>query len=237
MIGSEEIETQRRYYSETAGQYDSMHLEGNDEHFLALSFLVGVIDYLKINSILDVGSGTGRAVHYIKKLRPDIRVIGIEPVQELREIGYSKGLSKNDLISGDATNLYFDDADFDLVCEFGVLHHIKRPHSAVSEMLRVAKKAVFISDSNNFGQGSILSRLIKQVINLVGLWNLADLIKTLGKGYTLSQGDGLAYSYSVFDNYKQIKAQCKSVHLLNTKDGLINFYKTAGHIALLGIKK
>ena len=231
------IEIQQRYYSETASQYDSMHLCENDEHFFALSFMVAALDYLDIHSILDIGSGTGRAVQYLKKLRPELRVVGIEPVKELREIGYSKGLSDDELRDGDATSLHYNTAEFDLVCEFGVLHHINKPTLAVAEMLRVSNKAIFISDSNNFGQGSILARSIKQTLNLVSLWKLADLIKTKGKGYTISEGDGLSYSYSVFNNYKQIQNQCRSVHLLNTKDGAIDPYKTASHVALLGIKR
>jgi hypothetical protein len=65
---------------------------------------------------------------------------------------------------------------------------------------------------------------------------MADHIKTKGRGYTISAGDGLAYSYSVFDNYQQIQKKCSRIHLLNTMDGQINFYRTASHIALLGIK-
>lgn len=237
MTNLTEIEIQQRYYAETANQYDSMHLDKNDEHFFALSFMVGAIDYLGIHSILDIGSGTGRAVQYLKNLRQDLRVVGVEPVRELREIGYSKGLSEDELIDGDATNLKFKSADFDLVCEFGVLHHIKKPDPAVAEMLRVSGKAVFISDSNNFGQGSMAARSIKQFINFMSLWKLTDLIKTRGKGYTISEGDGLAYSYSVFNNYRQIRDKCRSIHLLNTKDGFIDPYKTASHVALLGIKK
>jgi SAM-dependent methyltransferase len=230
-----EIEIQKRYYAETATQYDSIHLDESDEHFFALSFLVGAIDYLKFRSIFDIGSGTGRAIRYIKSHHPEVRVVGIEPQKELRQIGYSQGFSENDLLDGKATKLYYDASDFDLVCEFGVLHHIRNPELAVSEMLRVAGIAVFISDSNNFGQGSIAARLLKQAIYFIGLWKIADLIKTRGKGYTISNGDGLTYSYSVFDNYKQIRAQCRSVHLLNTRDGHINPFTTASHVALLGI--
>lgn len=237
MTNLNEIEIQRSYYAKTAAKYDLMHLDEQDEHFFALSFLASTIDYLGIQSILDIGSGTGRAIQYLKKLRPELRVVGVEPVRELREIGYSKGLSDKELVDGDATNLSFSDDAFDMVCEFGVLHHIKKPDLAVAEMLRVSGKAIFISDSNNFGQGSLVARTVKQVINLVGLWKLADLIKSRGKGYTISEGDGLAYSYSVFTNYEQIKEECRSIHLLNTKDGLINPYKTASHVALLGIKK
>lgn len=234
---ADETEMQRHYYSETAHLYDKMHVNEQGEHFFALSFLVAALDYLKVQSVLDVGSGTGRAIRYIKKQRPNIRIVGIEPVKELRAIGYSQGLSEDDLVDGDATKLEFHAQEFDLVCEFGALHHIRKPERAVSEMLRVAGKAIFISDSNNFGQGSLAMRSIKQMINFFGLWKMADLIKTRGRGFTISEGDGLAYSYSVFNNYKQIQAQCSVIHLLNTSDGHINPYKTARHVALLGVKK
>lgn len=230
------IELQQRYYAETAHEYNKIHVNEKDDHFLALSLMVAALDYLEIQSILDVGSGTGRVLNYIKKKRPNIQIIGMEPVKELREIGYLNGLSQEELISGDATQIEFDDGQFDLVCEFGVLHHIKRSQTAVSEMLRVAKKAIFISDSNNFGQGSSLARFIKQLINALGLWGFADFIKTKGKGYTILEGDGITYSYSVFNNYKQIKHHCKSVHIFNTSEGGMNLYRTASHVALLGVK-
>ncbi|WP_364303610.1 class I SAM-dependent methyltransferase [Moorena sp. SIO4A5] len=140
------------------------------------------------------------------------------------------------LTEGDGLQLHFEDGQFDLVCAFGVLHHIRTPEVAIQEMLRVAKKGIFISDSNNFGQGHFLSRTIKQTLNSMGLWPVADWIKTKGRGYTISEGDGLAYSYSIFKNYRQICQSCKSVHLLNTSPGGINLYKTSDNLTLLGIK-
>ena len=228
---------QRRYYAETAGAYNAMHVDEKDEHSFALCLLVAVLDFLQVRSVLDIGSGTGRAIRHIKKLRPELRIVGIEPVRELREVGYSLGMSTGERVDGDATKLRFGAGEFDLVCEFAVLHHIRRPELAVSEMLRVAGKAIFISDSNNFGHGSRAMRSIKQAINFLGLWKMANLLKTRGKGYTMSAGDGLAYSYSVFNNYKQIEAACRSIHLLNTVNGRVDFYKTASHVALLGVKK
>jgi ubiquinone/menaquinone biosynthesis C-methylase UbiE len=232
-----EIQIQRDYYTQTASSYNSMHVREYDEHFFALAVMVGLLDYCKITSILDIGSGTGRVLSYIKKHRPDIRIVGIEPVAELREIGYQEGLGSSELIEGDATQLSFGDGEFDLVCEFGVLHHIKQPERAVSEMLRVASKAIFISDSNNFGSGSATERFFKQLLNSMMLWPIVDFIKTRGKGYTITEGDGLAYSYSVFNNYAQIRKACQNVHLINTKDGHMNLYRTSTHIAVLGIKK
>lgn len=232
-----EIEMQRQYYADTAAQYDAMHLQDGDEHDFALAFLASILDFLDIRSVLDVGAGTGRVMTFLKRAKPDLAVVGIEPSGALREIGYAKGLSREELIDGDATRTDFGDGAFDLVCEFAVLHHLRNPERAVAEMLRVSRKAIFISDSNNFGQGPAPVRLVKQLLDAMGLWKIADLIKTGGKGYSFSEGDGLAYSYSVFNNYRQIKAQCESVHLLNTRDGHFNLYRTAGHVALLGKKR
>lgn len=231
-----DIEIQRKYYTETAAQYDQLHVVQEDEHYLALAMLVAMLDHYQIRSVLDIGAGTGRTVAYLKQHRPDIRVIGMEPVAALREIGYQQGLAKDELIEGDALALALRPGEYDLVCAFGVLHHIRQPQHAVAEMLRVAGKAVFISDANNFGQGSALLRGFKQAINALGLWKLFDLIKTRGTGYTVSEEDGLAYSYSVFNNYRQIESACSHVHLFNTVGGRINFYRSASHVALMGIK-
>jgi len=76
---------------------------------------------------------------------------------------------------------------------------------------------------------------MKQTLNAMRIWSVADFVKTRGKGYTLSEGDGLAYSYSVFNNFKQISRTC-DVYTFNT-GGRINPYRTSSHVALLGIKR
>ncbi len=232
-----EVEIQRAYYAKTAYRYDDTHVNHEGEHDFALRFLVAAVQHLGIRSILDVGSGTGRVLIEFSRVMPGVTAVGIEPSAELREVGYSKGLSRSQLIDGDAMKLAFEDGSFDLVCEFGALHHISVPSRAVSEMLRVSGKAIFISDVNNFGQGSRMSRLLKQAINAMGLWPLADWIKTRGKGYVMSEGDGLVYSYSVFNDYKQIREACESVHVVNTTDAAPDLYRAASHVALLGIKR
>jgi len=232
-----EVEIQRAYYAKTARQYERQHVDEADEHYLALNIMVGATNFLQVQSILDIGSGTGRAVAFIKNSRPEVEVVGIEPVKELREVGYSQGLSIEELREGNALALDFNDNSVDLVCEFGVLHHVRTPDVVISEMLRVARKAIFLSDSNNFGHGSPFVRFIKQAINAMGLWGIADFIKTRGKGYTVSEGDGLGYSYSVFNNYCQIRRFCSRIHVFNLSDAEINPYRTASTVALLGIKR
>ena len=59
---------QRNYYRTTADQYDRMHNNCADSHAFALAVLVSMIDFFGIQSILDVGSGTGRAYWPLKVL-------------------------------------------------------------------------------------------------------------------------------------------------------------------------
>ena len=237
MSSEEEVNLQRKYYADTAAKYDSMQISERDEHQFALAILSAMIEYHGIRSVLDVGSGTGRALRYLQARHPGVRFVGIEPVDALRKVGHSAGLSSDELRDGDVNALQAADGEFDLVCEFAVLHHVPKPSQAVGEMLRVARKAIFISDANNFGQGGRLARFIKQAINALGLWRAFDYVRTGGKGYHISAGDGLFYSYSVYNNYEQIRAACRTVHQFNTVDACLSLRDSAPLVALLGLKK
>jgi hypothetical protein len=54
-------------------------------------------------------------------------------------------------------------------------------------MLRVAKRAVFLSDSNRFGQGSLPARLLKLALYKIGLWGAFNYLSTFGKGYQVTE--------------------------------------------------
>jgi ubiquinone/menaquinone biosynthesis C-methylase UbiE len=231
------IERQRKFYDDTSSQYDVIHSHDTDEHGWAFGYMSSMLGQLAVTSVLDVGSGTGFALLKLRQRHPEIHSIGIEPSAAQRRAGHQKGLSEADLIEGDATALPFSDQSFDLVCEFGALHHMPSPDLALVEMLRVARKAIFICDTNNFGQGGPAVRFVKQTLNSLGLWPLANWLKTFGKGYAFAEGDGIFYPYSVFSNYKLIRTRCREVHVLGLKDSTPNLYKSASHVALLGIKQ
>ena len=237
MSSEDEVNLQRQYYADTAAKYDAMQISDQDEHQFALAILSAMIEFHGIKSVLDVGSGTGRALRYLKSRHPGVRFVGIEPVEALRKVGHQAGLSPDELKDGDINALAATDGEFDLVCEFAVLHHVPKPKQAVAEMLRVARKAIFISDANNFGQGGLMSRYLKQGINALGLWRVFDWLRTGGKGYHVSAGDGLFYSYSIFNNYDQIRQVCRSVHFFNAVDAGPYLRKSAPHIAIMGIKE
>jgi ubiquinone/menaquinone biosynthesis C-methylase UbiE len=237
MSSDDEVTLQRQFYADTAAKYDAMQISEQDEHQFALAILSAMIEFHDIRSVLDVGSGTGRALRYLKSRHPSVRFVGIEPVEALRKVGHAAGLSHDELKDGDINSLAAADGEFDLVCEFAVLHHVPKPELAVAEMLRVARKAIFISDANNFGQGGLISRYLKQAINALGLWPAFDWLRTGGKGYHVSAGDGLFYSYSAFNDYRQLREACRSIHHFNTVDAGPSLARSAPHVGILGIKK
>ena len=167
-----------------------------------------------LRTFLDVGAGTGRGVCFLQDRGKEVR--GIEPVAAMIERAELNGVPKGSLLQGSGYELPFEDGSFDVVFECGVLHHVAEPSRVVEEMIRVSKRAIFLSDSNRFGQGSKSARLLKMALYKCGLWQAARFLQTKGKMYTISEGDGLAYSYSVYDSYRQLVAQTKRIWLLPT---------------------
>lgn len=231
-----EIALQRDYYADTAARYDAMHRP--EDNAFSFAWLCGYLGHFGATSLLEVGAGTGLTLQRLKTDFPAMRVIGIEPVAELREIGVRQhGLSPDVLQDGDATKLDFADEGMDVVCAFSVLHHVKTPALAISEMMRVARKAVFIADGNNFGQGSAAARLAKRALRRAGLWRAYDCVRTRGRGYHVSEGDGIYYSFSLFDHLDQIAAASKAVHIMNPDGGACsNLFRDAPSVAILAIK-
>jgi SAM-dependent methyltransferase len=177
------VEIQRKYYTDTAARYDSMHAhEGASDAFLT-SFLHAFLRMLQARTVLDVGTATARGMCDLKRALP------------------------------------FSDASFDVVCEFATLHHAANPNAVVKEMLRVARKAVFISDSNRFWQGPWVARLLKLFLCRSKLWGLYTFLRTRGKGYRITEGDGLAYSYSVYDSYDLIARWADRIILIPASAG------------------
>lgn len=227
---------QRSYYQASASSYDGMH-GGDAAHNFALSFLSSVIDHLAIGSVLDVGAGTGRVWTALNISRPKTRVVGIEPVAELRERGHLKGVPQPDLIEGDAGAIPFADKSFDLTCAFGVMHHLSDPEKAALEMVRTTRRAIFISDHNDLGRGSTLTKGLKQFAKGAGLWGVYTYLITRGKGYRITEDDGLWYPYSIFDTYRILSPYCSAIHFINTLPCGPNLYREASHVAMLGILK
>ena len=191
-----------------------MHGSIEGGHSWAINHLVALINRTGAGSVLDVGTGTGRALKAIMSRCPSVDVRGVEPVRELIQLAVEHGVPPGVISVGSGDALAFPDDSFDVVCELGVLHHVSDPASVVAEMLRVARRGIVISDHNRFGSGRPAARWIKLGLARAGIWQLVYRAMHKGKPYHFSEGDGLAYSYSVYDNLAQIAAWADDVQLL-----------------------
>jgi ubiquinone/menaquinone biosynthesis C-methylase UbiE len=232
---------QREYYERTAHSYDAEHVREGDEHYLALRHISGLCDVLRVSSVLDVGCGTGRGMKYFLQNKPGVTVRGVEPVAALIEQAVTANSVPADLIAeGTGEALPFADQSFDAVFECGILHHVKEPNRIVREMMRVSRKAVFLSDENRFAHGSVFSRWAKLVLCKAGVFEAAYRLRTLGKGYRFSEGDGLAYSYSVFDSCGVLSAWADRVIVVPTDDvkakSVFHPLLTSFHVLLCAVR-
>ena len=235
-IPSDPLDQQRRYYSRVAASYNSAFaFDLEDEHFIACALLSGLIPHYSINSLLDVGCGTGRSLSYFARSLPSLRAVGVEPVKEMREVAISSGLSPDLVLPGDATNLQFSTDAFDCCTAFGVLHHVPRPELPIREMFRVARRAVFISDHNVYGMGSFLTRSMKQAFRDLHVRWLLRLLLTGGKGFHDTEWDGVFYPFSLVDHLQLIKSLSSNVYVFPPRRPGLNIYRQTSHLAVFAL--
>ena len=91
--------------------------------------------------VLDVACG---AAHAAEQAAPYVRqIVGVDVTPALLELGAGRlreaGITNVLLQEGNATELSFLDASFDLVMCRGAMHHFADPGAAVAEMARVCK--------------------------------------------------------------------------------------------------
>jgi len=203
---------QSAYYERTAAGYADAHMTPRDEHYVALEYASALMRAIGAETVLDVGAGVGRGVSFVAQREPRMRVIGVEPSAALiREA--SAGLT---LVQGSGMSLPFPDKSVDVVVSTGVLHHVPQANVVIAEMTRIARRAVFVSDANRFGQGPLLARLAKLVLCRIGLWETQVRIRTKGSGAFYSEGDGVFYSYSAYDSYASLEAWADRIFVIPT---------------------
>ena len=142
-------------------------------------------------------------------------------------------------MAGDGYKLPFNSGSFDLVCEFAVLHHVAEANRVVTEMSRVASKMICISDGHFVGQGPSWFELLKLTIYTTGLWP-ANWIKTRGRGYTYSEHDGIAYSYSVYESLATLRRFWSDIRIIRTSSPGNSGWATilsAPHVLVVGMAR
>jgi SAM-dependent methyltransferase len=95
---------------------------------------------------LDAGCGTGSVAF---ALAPHVaEVVGVDTRADYLDAGRASAPANVRLVEGDVMELPFGYAEFDLTCCHRVLHHVRLPALAVSELARVTRPGgkLFIAD-------------------------------------------------------------------------------------------
>jgi SAM-dependent methyltransferase len=190
--------------------------------------------------VLDVGCGTGRALKWVQQQDSSLRLFGIDPSQGLLDIAMQQ-LPDATLQIGTGENLPFDDSSVDVAIATGIMHHVDAPASVIAEMFRVARKAILISDHNNFAFGSAMARRIRLALYSCGLFSTAAFVKQGFRRQGYSKEDGWWYPYSLLNNHAEIAKFSDEMFYIPTRGvniaTLSNFLLNQSHLAVLAIKR
>lgn len=218
MVRQRPLPSQVDFYAQTAQDYDAWHVDAHDEHFRALSIAAPILRGLQVQSVLDVGCGTGRAIAFLREYLPEgVRLNGIDPSPDLIRLASVKtGLGPDCFEIGSGESLPYDSQSFDVVVATGVLHHVPAPELVVAEMIRVARVAVLISDTNTYGLGRLPYRALKILAGRLGIRRSLDAVRYGGHRWFWSDEDGVAYPYSVYEAMHPLKVRFDTVLLVPT---------------------
>lgn len=233
------IAAQRAYYARTSGDYDRMH--DRRAHDEALRRIPGLLERIGARTVLDTGCGTGLAMMRIAEALPDVAVRGNDPSAALLDVARDRnGIAADRLDLASSDDLPYADGSYDAVVATGVLHHVPDPVPVVAEMLRVARLGVFISDSSIYGQPSspLPARMLKLGLARTGLLRPLLRGRRGGHEWYVSEEDGVAWSYSLFDSLPQVRAACAEVRLEPTVGPVRSRCPIlfVGHGLLIGLK-
>ncbi|MCO6185617.1 metalloregulator ArsR/SmtB family transcription factor [Rhizobium sp. L1K21] len=128
------------YFAQNAAEWDeirSLHVpEAKVE--AALTTLIGE---QPIDSMLDLGTGTGRILQLFSGLYR--KAVGIDASRDMLAVARTNldklGSGKASVRHGDIFNLPLDGQDFDLITIHQVLHFLNEPQAAIAEAARVLR--------------------------------------------------------------------------------------------------
>ncbi len=89
--------------------------------------------------LLDVGCGTGPMVELIAREYPGRHFTGLDLTPKMIEVASAKSIEGASFVVGDAEDMPFDDASFDVVICANSFHHYPNPQSFFNEVARVLR--------------------------------------------------------------------------------------------------
>jgi ubiquinone/menaquinone biosynthesis C-methylase UbiE len=132
----------RSYYDEFAARYEDQRRTRQPDGYHALIDDLEIdfaLRYASGGDLLEVGCGTGLILERLVAHCRSAKGVDLSP--GMLEPAKARGL---DVQVGSATELPFEDGQFDVVCSFKVLAHVPEIERAFNEMLRVTKPGGYV---------------------------------------------------------------------------------------------
>ena len=154
----------RSHFDARADRYDHDTEMCDKEDFANFDVVMPYVVRHSGERILEVATGTGIFLEMLLGAGKD--AYGVDLSTGLLRIAAEKRkIPIERLFRGDAENLTFPDQSFDSICVFRSLHHMEHTEVVLLEMIRCARKSVFVYD----GAGG-WRRKAKRSLDSVGLY-------------------------------------------------------------------
>jgi len=140
-----------------------------------------------IQSLLEIGCGTGHFTRYFAEFLPSVVGLDISPAM-LKEARSRNADKEIPYLVGDALRLPFSDASFDVVAFITTLEFIDEPQQALKEAGRVARRGLLLGVLNAHSLMGIARRLegMKKttIYNQAHFYSVGELSKLLRKSFS-----------------------------------------------------
>lgn len=211
----EHLRRMTEFYERTGSKYNKWHWNPSyvSSHDFAVAELLRTMSEVQAKSLLDVGCGTGRATR--AALDKGYEATGLDISSSLLDIAHREmGIPRECLIVGDATQLPFPAESFDFGCVLGALHHSAQPAKIISELIRVCRKGIIVSDEANHFPGGIKELLLKTGLFKPVYWMLFRRRPRTERRATLSDDDGPAFVFSMEEVIPDLRSHFRKFRCL-----------------------
>lgn len=111
-------------------------------------YLEAVIHSPDIQTVVDLGCGAGNSVDYFRKVKPDIRWIGVD-IESSPEVN-SRRRTDAEFMVFDEVHLPFTNGEIDLIYCHQALEHVRSPQRLFKEVQRVLRPGgIFIGSTSH----------------------------------------------------------------------------------------
>ncbi len=153
------------YYNIIADSYNELHQEEQMQK-LEISYKYFVENFKNIesiNSILDVGSGSGISSDFWAK--KGFKVTGIDPAKKLINTNKNKG-NFCEFIEASAEKIPFKNNSFDLVVSYTAIQNFEDIEKGLNEIKRVGKNMFILTFLNNVKDKELIESTIERIFNI-----------------------------------------------------------------------